>query len=111
MPTGYRAEEAWRVGATEVHRGRHRPQAADQLLPGLGPGDQGQGSDLHVHAFSPMEIISAATKASVSVTEWLTELRDAGLDSIPVPRRKSSTTTCDGFLPRERCLRPPGSRW
>jgi FO synthase len=30
-----------------------------------------------------MEIVSGATKAGVSVQEWLTELRDAGLDTIP----------------------------
>ena len=39
--------------------------------------------DMHVHAFSPMEIVSAAAKAGVSIGEWLTELRDAGLGSIP----------------------------
>ena len=39
--------------------------------------------DMHVHAFSPMEIVSAASKAGVSIEEWLTELRDAGLGSIP----------------------------
>ena len=30
-----------------------------------------------------MEIVTAAAKAGVSVREWLTELRDAGLDTIP----------------------------
>jgi FO synthase len=39
--------------------------------------------DMHVHAFSPMEIVTAASKAGVSVRDWLTELRDAGLDTIP----------------------------
>ena len=38
---------------------------------------------MHVHAFSPMEIVSAAAKAGVSIEEWLLELRDAGLGSIP----------------------------
>ncbi|GAA5150304.1 bifunctional FO biosynthesis protein CofGH [Pseudonocardia eucalypti] len=38
---------------------------------------------MHVHAFSPMEIVSASAKAGVSIREWLTELRDAGLGSIP----------------------------
>jgi FO synthase len=38
---------------------------------------------IHVHAFSPMEIVSAAAKAGVSIEDWLTELRDAGLGSIP----------------------------
>jgi FO synthase len=39
--------------------------------------------DLHVHAFSPMEVATAAAKAGVSIREWLTELRAAGLDTIP----------------------------
>jgi FO synthase len=38
---------------------------------------------MHVHAFSPMEIVSAASKAGVSVREWLQELKAAGLGSIP----------------------------
>ncbi len=36
-----------------------------------------------MHAFSPMEIVTGAAKAGVSVRDWLTELRDAGLDTIP----------------------------
>jgi FO synthase len=39
--------------------------------------------EMHVHAFSPMEVVSAAAKAGASIAEWLTELRDAGLGSIP----------------------------
>jgi FO synthase len=38
---------------------------------------------MHVHAFSPMEIVTAASKAGVSIKEWLESLRDAGLDTIP----------------------------
>jgi FO synthase len=38
---------------------------------------------MHVHAFSPMEIVTGSAKAGVSVREFLTELRDAGLDTIP----------------------------
>ena len=38
---------------------------------------------MHVHAFSPMEIVTGAAKAGVSVREWLTELQEAGLDTIP----------------------------
>jgi FO synthase len=38
---------------------------------------------MHVHAFSPMEIVSAAAKAGVSIEDWLTELKEAGLGSIP----------------------------
>src|SRR3954452_8992579 len=38
---------------------------------------------MHVHAFSPMEIVTAASKAGVSIRDWLTQLREAGLDTIP----------------------------
>jgi FO synthase len=38
---------------------------------------------MHVHAFSPMEIVTAAAKAGVPVRDWLSLMRDAGLDTIP----------------------------
>jgi FO synthase len=38
---------------------------------------------MHVHAFSPMEIVTAASKAGMSIRDWLTMLREAGLDTIP----------------------------
>ena len=38
---------------------------------------------MHVHAFSPMEIMTGAAKAGVSHRAFLEELRDAGLDTIP----------------------------
>lgn len=38
---------------------------------------------MHVHAFSPMEIVTAAAKAGVSIHDWLVLLKDAGLDTIP----------------------------
>ena len=39
--------------------------------------------DLHVHAFSPMEILYGARRAQQNFEEYLTELRDEGLGSIP----------------------------
>src|SRR5205085_2201848 len=38
---------------------------------------------MHVHAFSPMEVVTGASKAGVSIKDWLESLRDAGLDTIP----------------------------
>lgn len=81
---GRRAAEAQALGATEVC-------IQSGISPDLGPGayagivravlDAAPG--MHVHAFSPMEVVSAAARAGVSVREWLTEVRDAGLGSIP----------------------------
>lgn len=79
-----RADEAWRLGATEVCM----QGGIDPRLPVSGYADlvravKERVPEMHVHAFSPMEIVSAAAKANVSIEEWLTELRDAGLGSIP----------------------------
>lgn len=38
---------------------------------------------MHVHAFSPMEVMNGATKLGVSYREFLTEAKTHGLDTIP----------------------------
>jgi FO synthase len=38
---------------------------------------------IHLHAFSPMEVVNGAARADLSIGEWLTAAREAGLDSIP----------------------------
>ncbi|GII23540.1 bifunctional FO biosynthesis protein CofGH [Planosporangium mesophilum] len=79
-----RAEEAWLAGATEVcMQGGIDPQLPVSTYPELIKAIKRRVPGMHVHAYSPMEIVTAAAKAGVSVREWLTELRDAGLDTIP----------------------------
>ncbi|HKD98854.1 MAG TPA: bifunctional FO biosynthesis protein CofGH [Micromonosporaceae bacterium] len=79
-----RAEEAWRLGATEVCM----QGGIDPKMPATGYAElvraiKRRVPEMHVHAFSPMEVVTAASKAGVSVRDWLTELREAGLDTIP----------------------------
>jgi FO synthase len=38
---------------------------------------------MHVHAFSPMEVLNGSTKLGISFREFLAECRDHGLGSIP----------------------------
>jgi FO synthase len=38
---------------------------------------------IHLHAFSPMEVINGASRTNLSIADWLAAARDAGLDSIP----------------------------
>jgi FO synthase len=38
---------------------------------------------MHVHAFSPMEVMNGASRTGLSVREWLTAAREAGVDSLP----------------------------
>lgn len=79
-----RAWEAHLAGATEVCM----QGGIDPELPVTGYADivravKARVPSMHVHAFSPMEVVNGATRGGVSVREWLTELRAAGLDTIP----------------------------
>ena len=81
------AERAWEahvVGATEVCM----QGGIDPELPVTGYADlvravKARVPSMHVHAFSPMEIANGVTKSGLSIREWLTSLREAGLDTIP----------------------------
>ncbi|HEY2271164.1 MAG TPA: bifunctional FO biosynthesis protein CofGH, partial [Jatrophihabitantaceae bacterium] len=81
---GDRAEEAWALGATEVcMQGGIHPD-----LPGTAYFDivrevKKRVSDMHVHAFSPMEVVNGATRTGLSIRDWLSEAKAAGLGSIP----------------------------
>lgn len=79
-----RAEQAWALGASEVCL----QGGIDPKMPVTGYADivraiKARVPEMHVHAFSPMEIVTAAAKAGVPVREWLLQLREAGLDTIP----------------------------
>ena len=81
------AERAWEAhvaGATEVCM----QGGIDPELPVTGYADlvravKARVPSMHVHAFSPMEIANGVTKSGLSIREWLTSLREAGLDTIP----------------------------
>jgi aminodeoxyfutalosine synthase len=78
------AEEAWREGATEVHivGGVSKELVFDYYLEML---DRIRGTcpDLHIKAFTAVEILDLAEKAGKSVEETLERLMDFGLDSLP----------------------------
>ncbi|GAA2572545.1 bifunctional FO biosynthesis protein CofGH [Winogradskya consettensis] len=79
-----RAQEAWRDGATEVcMQGGIDPKLPITAYADLVRAVKERVPGMHVHAYSPMEIVTGASKAGVSVRDWLTELREAGLDTIP----------------------------
>ena len=79
-----RAEEAWKAGATEVcMQGGIDPKLPVTVYAAIVRAIKARVPDLHVHAFSPMEIATASAKAGVPVRDWLVSLREAGLDTIP----------------------------
>ncbi|NLU79414.1 bifunctional FO biosynthesis protein CofGH [Micromonospora sp. HNM0581] len=79
-----RAREAWEAGAGEVCiQGGIDPKLPVTIYADLVRAIKARVPRMHVHAFSPMEIVTAAAKAGVPVREWLAGLREAGLDTIP----------------------------
>ncbi|MCZ4079468.1 bifunctional FO biosynthesis protein CofGH [Rhodococcus sp. H36-A4] len=79
-----RAWEAHALGATEVCM----QGGIDPELPVTGYADlvravKARVPSMHVHAFSPMEIVNGASRGGQSIRDWLVELRAAGLDTIP----------------------------
>ena len=39
--------------------------------------------DMHIHAFSPMEVMNGVSRTNLPIREWLLRAREAGLDSLP----------------------------
>ena len=79
-----RAWEAHVAGATEVcMQGGIDPELPVSGYAELVRAVKARVPSMHVHAFSPMEIANGVTKSGNSIREWLIELQEAGLGSIP----------------------------
>ncbi|HLU97906.1 MAG TPA: bifunctional FO biosynthesis protein CofGH [Thermobifida alba] len=79
-----RAAEAWEAGATEVcMQGGIHPDLPGTAYFDLARAVKERTPDMHVHAFSPMEVMNGAARTDLPVREWLLRAREAGLDSLP----------------------------
>jgi FO synthase len=79
-----RAEEAASEGASEVcMQGGIHPDLPGRFYLDLLDSVKGRVPEIHVHAFSPMEILNGATKMGVSFREFLSACKAHGLDTIP----------------------------
>jgi len=79
-----RTEEAWRIGATEVCiQGGLHPKVDAHFYENVCKAIKERVPSIHIHAFSPMEIVHGAEGAGLSVTEHLKMLKEAGLGSMP----------------------------
>src|SRR5258708_9565204 len=79
-----RSREAWERGATEVCVQGGLPRDLDgyfyrDLLRAI----KHAIPEMHVHAFSPMEIDYGVTKTGMPLRDYLQRLKDEGLGSIP----------------------------
>jgi FO synthase len=79
-----RAAEAWAYGATEVciQGGLHPSLPGDFYFRTLEAVKE-RVPDMHIHAFSPMEVLNGSARLGISFREFLQECRDRGLGSIP----------------------------
>ncbi|WP_329497422.1 bifunctional FO biosynthesis protein CofGH [Kitasatospora herbaricolor] len=79
-----RAAQAWDVGATEVcMQGGIHPDLPGTAYFDIARAVKARVPGMHVHAFSPMEVVNGATRTGLSVRDWLQQAKEAGLDSIP----------------------------
>ena len=79
-----RAKEAWSLGATEVCIQAGLPPKMDgNLYINICRAIKKELPDIHIHAFSPEEVLYGALRSEVSVEEYLKMLKDAGVGSLP----------------------------
>jgi FO synthase len=79
-----RAEEAWMRGASEVcMQGGIHPDLPGEFYFALLDAIKARVPDIHIHAFSPMEVMNGATKLGISFREFLHEAAAHGLGTIP----------------------------
>ncbi|MFF7992967.1 bifunctional FO biosynthesis protein CofGH [Kitasatospora xanthocidica] len=79
-----RAAQAWEVGATEVcMQGGIHPDLPGTAYFDIARAVKERVPGIHVHAFSPMEVVNGATRTGLSIREWLQRAKESGLDTIP----------------------------
>ncbi|MGB7955428.1 MAG: 5-amino-6-(D-ribitylamino)uracil--L-tyrosine 4-hydroxyphenyl transferase CofH [Candidatus Nitrosopolaris sp.] len=79
-----RAKEAWRLGATEICiQAGLPPQMDGNLYIEICKAIKKELPDIHIHAFSPEEVLYGALRFEVSVEEYLRMLKEAGVGSLP----------------------------
>src|SRR5215475_12728893 len=79
-----RAKEAWDLGASEVCIQAGLPPKLDgRFYIDLTRALKAAMPDLHLHAFSPEEVLYGSVRSGLSIKEYLTELKAAGLGTLP----------------------------
>jgi FO synthase len=79
-----RTREAWQRGATEIClQGGIHPDYTGQTYLDICRTVKAAAPEIHVHAFSPLEVWQGARTLGLPLDEFLAELRHAGLGSLP----------------------------
>jgi FO synthase len=81
---GDRVDQAWAAGATEIcMQGGIHPDLPGTAYFELAREVKRRQPEIHLHAFSPMEIVNGSARTGLSFEEFLIAAREAGLDSVP----------------------------
>ena len=79
-----RAREAWDYGATEVCiQAGLPPQMEGDLYIKLCQAIKEELPDIHIHGFSPEEVLYGSVRSRCTIREYLRGLQDAGVGSLP----------------------------
>jgi len=79
-----RVREAWDRGATEVcMQGGIHPEYTGQTYLDIVAAVKDAQPDMHVHAFSPLEVWQGAQTLGLPLEDYLRRLKGAGLDTLP----------------------------
>jgi FO synthase subunit 2 len=79
-----RAKEAHQLGATEVCiQAGLPPDMEGDLYENICRAIKKEIPDIHIHGFSPEEVLYGATRSNTSIEEYLKRLKDAGVNTLP----------------------------
>jgi FO synthase subunit 2 len=79
-----RAKEAHNLGATEVCiQAGLPPDMEGNLYENICREIKKEIPDIHIHGFSPEEILYGATRSEVSIEEFLKRMKEAGVNTLP----------------------------
>ncbi len=79
-----RAREARDFGATEVCvQAGLPPDMSGDVYENICRAIKKEVGDIHIHGFSPEEVLYGATRSNTSIKDYLQRLREAGVDSLP----------------------------
>ena len=79
-----RAKEAHSLGATEVCiQAGLPPDMEGNLYENICREIKKEIPDIHIHGFSPEEILYGATRSNITIEEFLKRMKEAGVDTLP----------------------------
>lgn len=98
-----RAREAWERGGTEICiQGGLNPDLSWRHYRAILQAIKAEIPDIHIHAYSPFEIWYGAKQSRMTPRDYIQDLKEAGLDSMPGTAAEILDTTIRKQLTRDK---------